>query len=59
MMERYREISLADLCELILKNELDEVFFQGITGNLLRHEDRRWNLKELSNYKWFVREVLE
>ncbi|HFU7087194.1 TPA: hypothetical protein ACGN8S_002229 [Bacillus cereus] len=58
-MERYKEISLADLVALIEQNKIENVYFQGRNDELYKADDRQWNLDSLSKRKWFKREVIE
>ncbi len=59
-MERYKEISLADVFEMITKNELDDIYFKSNdTGSLLKARRDKWYFSELAKTKWFKREVIE
>lgn len=59
LMERYKEISLADLLGLIAKNKINDVYLQQKNGGLVKAMDYNWKLDELGKYKFFKREVVE
>ncbi|MEB9100875.1 hypothetical protein P4V72_29655 [Bacillus thuringiensis] len=58
-MERYKEISLADLLGLIANNKINDVYLQQKNGGLVKAMDYNWKLDELGKYKFFKREVVE
>lgn len=58
-MERYKEISMADVFELITKKEIQNIYYQDKNGNLHRADETHWYLKMFANTKWFKREVIE
>lgn len=58
-MERYKEISMADVFELITKKEIQNIYYQGKNGQLFKADDTHWYLKMFANTKWFKREVIE
>lgn len=57
-MERYIEISLADLVEVILKDETSNIYFQE-NGQLYKANNYKWAINEFKRKKWFRREVIE
>ncbi|HHY72677.1 MAG TPA: hypothetical protein GX497_05545 [Bacillus bacterium] len=57
-MKRYKEISLAELFELIMKDEIKEIYVKN-NGNLEPASKYNWSLTEFKKYKWFKREVME
>lgn len=58
-MIRYREISLADLFDLISKGETSDIFFAERDGTLGKANKHEWYFSEFKKYKWFKREVIE
>ncbi|MDF9513447.1 MULTISPECIES: hypothetical protein [Bacillus] len=58
-MERYKEISLADVFELILKGEISDIYYQNGNKELSKATDTHWYLKTIAKYKFFKREVIE
>lgn len=58
-MTRYREISLADLFDLISKGETSDIFFAERNGELGKADKESWTFSEFKKYTWFKREVIE
>lgn len=59
-MERYKELSVAELFEHILKDNINSVYYQeNSTGNLKKAATVDWRLNEFTKYKWFKREVID
>ncbi|MED2035562.1 hypothetical protein P4V74_30850 [Bacillus thuringiensis] len=58
-MERYREILLADVFELISRNKVEGIYFKNKNGTLLRATDYNWGLNEFTKIKFFKHEVIE
>lgn len=59
-MERYKEISLAELFELILKDDYNEIYFQERNNRDLKNAAGfDWKFKEFKAFKWFKREVID
>lgn len=58
-MERYKQISLAELFELILKEDFNNIYFQNKNTALIKATNEYWGIKEFKNHKWFLREVID
>ncbi|MEB9506884.1 hypothetical protein P4J13_23405 [Bacillus anthracis] len=58
-MERYKEISLADVFELILKGEISNIYYQNGNKELSKADGSSWFFKTIAEYKFFKREVIE
>ncbi|MGN4542756.1 hypothetical protein [Bacillus cereus group sp. MYBK95-2] len=58
-MERYKEISLADVCWLILKGEVGNIYYQNSTKELVKVDESSWYFGSIAKYKFFKREVIE
>ncbi|WP_176520711.1 hypothetical protein [Bacillus cereus] len=58
-MERYKEISLADMLAQIANGEFNEIYLQQKSGGLVKAIDCNWKLNEFAKYKFFKREVIE
>lgn len=57
-MERYVEISAADLFEAITKDNVKDIYFQE-NSQLYKATNYQWSLNEFKKKKWFKREVIE
>ncbi|MGG0355351.1 hypothetical protein ABEY57_17450 [Bacillus tropicus] len=58
-MERYKEISLADVFELILKGEISNIYYQNAQKGLVKASESGWYFGSIEKYKFFKREVIE
>ncbi|MGR6008136.1 hypothetical protein ACT7CZ_03240 [Bacillus cereus] len=58
-MERYKEISLADVFELILKGDISNIYYQNGNKELSKAEESSWFFGSIAKYKFFKREVIE
>ncbi|EOQ15404.1 hypothetical protein KQ3_05873 [Bacillus cereus B5-2] len=58
-MERYKEISLADVFELILKGETSNIYYQNKRKELSKADETSWFFVSIGKYKFFKREVIE
>jgi len=57
-MERYIEISTADLFQMILSGEDSDVFVKW-NGKIFKANSEEWKFSELIRNQWFKREVIE
>ncbi|WP_193063414.1 hypothetical protein [Oceanobacillus oncorhynchi] len=57
-MERYIEISTADLFQMILSGEDSDVYVKW-NGKIFKANSEEWKFSELIRNQWFKREVIE
>ncbi|WP_340742219.1 hypothetical protein [Sporosarcina sp. FSL K6-5500] len=58
-MERYKEISLAEMLDLISKGEFSSIYVKSNRVGICHIGDSTYNLSLLKDKQWFKREVIE
>ncbi|MBO1583030.1 hypothetical protein [Bacillus sp. XF8] len=58
-MERYKEISTADLFEMIAKGNFKNIYWKNNNDEIVPAGNYNFRLDRLAKVKWFKREVIE